>query len=194
MDNPIFSEIIGFLQNSSDGKTIANQTNLPPEDMHKIAQEVIPKITEKMKNSPQTLGDLFSIFMQNKDDPQSLLNAQPGFDQQKAQSEGHDILKALFGGRQQTAQVAEEVSQKTGISAIDISSLLPVLAAMATKILSGKADTAAADGENSTEAKNNYFSEILGFLDANKDGSISDDLGRIGQQILGEFFGDKKNP
>lgn len=64
--------------------------------------------------------------------------------------------------------------------------MLPMIAAMATKLLGGKMDIMS--GANNPGVKENYFNEILGFLDANKDGSISDDLGRIGKQIMGNLF------
>lgn len=196
MDNNIFSEFLNLLQNSSDGKTLVAQSNVPPADIQKVAQAVLPKITEQVKSSPQTLGDLFAIFTQNKDDPDSLLNSQPGFDKQQAHNEGAEILKTLFGGSGQTNQVAEEVSQKTGVSIVDISSMMPMLAAMATKILGNKAN-AVTQGNSSelqdSEAHGRSLNEILGFLDINKDGSISDDLGRMGQQILGNLFKEDKN-
>ena len=193
MDSTIFSELAHYLQNSNDGKAIVQQSNVSSADVHKVAAAVIPKITEQVKNSPQTLGDLFRILAQNKDDPKSMLNSKPGFDHQQAKSEGNEILKALFGSHEQTAKVADDVSQKTGVSVIDISSMLPMLAAMTTKLLGGKAEALSAGNNASPEEKENQLNEIFGFLDINKDGNISDDLSRMGKQVLANLFNKDSN-
>lgn len=186
MENSIFSEIINFMQNHSDGQKVVEQSSLPPSDVHQVAKEVVPKITEQVKKDPQTLGELFRIIAQNKNDPQSMLNSNPGFDKQQAQKEGNQILQALFGGSGQTAQIADEVSQKTGVSSNDISSMMPMIAAMATRLLGGKVDTMGNGAD--PQSQQSSLNELLGFLDMNKDGSISDDLSRIGQKILGNLF------
>ncbi|KTC88116.1 MULTISPECIES: DUF937 domain-containing protein [Legionella] len=189
MDNSIFSEIMNFIQNHSDGQKMVEQSNVSTSQMHKVAQEVVPKITEQVKNDPQTLGDLFKIIAQNKNDPQSLLNSKPGFDQEQVQNEGSQILQAIFGGSNQTSKIADDVSQKTGISVVDITEMLPMIAAMATKLLGNKVDTMSDQGDSASQQKS--LNEILGFLDINKDGSISDDLGRMGQKIMGNLFGNQ---
>ncbi|KTD36585.1 hypothetical protein Lnau_1569 [Legionella nautarum] len=189
MDNSIFSEILNFIQNHSDGQKMVEQSNVSTSQMHKVAQEVMPKITEQVKNDPQTLGDIFKIIAQNKDDPQSLLNSKPGFDQQQVQNEGSQILEAIFGGGNQTSKLANDVSQKTGISVVDINEMLPMIAAMATKLLSNKVDTMG--GQEGSAGQQKTLNELLGFLDINKDGSISDDLGRIGQKIMSNLFGNQ---
>jgi len=189
MENSIFSEIMNFIQNHSDGQKIVEQSNLSPSDVHKVTQEALPKITEQVKNDPQTLGDLFKIFAQNKDDPQSLLNSKPGFDQQQVQNEGSQLLQAIFGGGNQTAKVADDISQKTGVSVVDITEMLPMIAAMATKLLGNKVDTTESGGAAGSQNPQQSLNELFGFLDLNKDGSISDDLGRISKQIMGNLFG-----
>lgn len=186
MANSIFTEVINFLQNHSDGQKVVEESNLPASDVRKVTQEVVPKITEQVRKHPRTLEDLFEIIEQNKDDPQSMLNSKPGFNQKQAQNEGNQILQALFGGGTKASQVANDVSQRTGVSIIDISSMMPMIAAMATKMLSGKVESVTQG--SSSGNRQNPVNEVLSFLDANQDGSIDDDLARIGQQILGNLF------
>lgn len=191
MDNSIFTEFLTLLQNNNDVKTIQQQKQIPDEDMHKVAQEVVPKIAEQVKSSPQTLGDLLRIFTEKKNDPGSMLNSEQGFDQQTVKNDGNEILNTIFGSGNQTTQVASEVSQKTGVSIEDICSMLPMLATMATKLLGNKADSltsANTNTETTNETPQSPFEQILGFLDDNKDGSITDDLGRMGQKIMGNLF------
>lgn len=184
MDKTIISELVNFLQHNADGQKIVEQGGLDSSEMHKIAEELVPKITAQVKTSPQSLNSLLEIVAQNTQDPSSLLNSQPGFDQQKAHSEGNDILQSLFGSNGQTSRIVDEIAGKTGISATQINSMLPMLTAMATKVLSGQSATNNENGEGST-----YLHQLLGFLDTNKDGSVMDDLGRMGEQWIKKFFG-----
>lgn len=186
MNDKIMNEFMHFLQNSADGKKITDHSELPPDELKQVAEAIIPKMTDQMQNSSQSLSDLFAIISHNKENPNSLLNAQPGFDTQKAQAEGHQILQSLFGQSVQTDQLATEISQKTGLSASQISAALPMLATFATKVLSGGMETKA-NGEQSGFA-NSFMQQIVGLLDSNQDGSVVDDLANMGKQLLGKFL------
>jgi hypothetical protein len=186
MENSIFNEIANFLQNHSDGKKIVDQSNLSASEVHKVAKEVVPKITEQVKNNPDTLGDMFKIFSQNKDNPNSLLNTKSGFDQQKAQDEGNQLLQAIFGSGQ-TSKIADDVAQKTGVSVMDITGILPMITGMATKLLGNKVDSIGSTASASDPKSS--ANQLFGFLDITPSG----DLGRIGQQIMSNLFKGQNN-
>ena len=80
MNAEILNELIHYLQNSPDAKKIEKQSNLSPDELIQVAQQMIPKMTNQVQNSSQTLSDLFAIIAQNKDNPKSLLNHKSGFD------------------------------------------------------------------------------------------------------------------
>ena len=62
MDSTIFSELVRYLQQNQDGQKVIQQSNVSPAQVQKVAEAVLPKITEQVQNSPQTLADLFRIL------------------------------------------------------------------------------------------------------------------------------------
>ncbi len=115
-------------------------------------------------------------------------------------TDGGGILGHILGGQQ--PQVEQGVAQASGLNMQQVSRLLPILApivmAAIGKYMSGRnASPQDLSGALQQEAAvsrraapSGAIGALTGFLDADGDGSISDDLmARAGQSALGTLFG-----
>ncbi len=115
-------------------------------------------------------------------------------------TDGGGILGHILGGQQ--PQVEQGVAQASGLNMGQVTKLLPILApivmAAIGKYMSGRnaspADLSGALTQEATVARHaaptGAMGALTGFLDADGDGSITDDLmARAGQAGLGRLFG-----
>ena len=115
-------------------------------------------------------------------------------------TDGGGILGHILGGQQ--TQVEQGVAQASGLSGGQVAKLLPILApivmAAIGKYMSGRnasaQDLSGALQQDATVARKaapaGAMGALTGFLDADGDGSIADDLmARAGQAALGKLFG-----
>ena len=86
-------------------------------------------------------------------------------------AEGNSILGHIFGSKEVSRNVAQHASQETGISSSILKQMLPYVATAVMGALSKKMTPAAgATSEPQTQ------SMLLSWLDADKDGSVIDDM------------------
>jgi len=91
--------------------------------------------------------------------------------------DGNGILGHIFGSKEVSRVVASEASARTGLAAGMMKKMLPVVAAMVMgslgkKVLSG----ALGGGSSSAPASGGLMDMLSGFLDADHDGWVVDDL------------------
>ncbi len=114
-----------------------------------------------------------------------------------AQSAGEGILRHVLGGRQQ--QVQQGLGQATGIDAGQMGSLLSMLAPVVMGALGKARRTQGVDAgglgamlgqeQQRIERKDPGLGGLLGgLLDADGDGSVVDDITRIGGSLLGSLL------
>ncbi|HLV02060.1 MAG TPA: DUF937 domain-containing protein [Acidobacteriota bacterium] len=111
---------------------------------------------------------------------------------------GDGILKHVFGNRR--SGVEESLQRASGLRGESISKLLALLAPVVMGAL-GKAQRSQGIGagdlsgtlqqEAQSSAAASPFGSLLALLDSDRDGDVTDDVGRIGSQLLGRLF-DKK--
>ena len=115
-------------------------------------------------------------------------------------TDGGGILGHILGGQQ--PQVEQGVAQASGLNAGQVAKLLPILAPIVMAAIgkymnsrnAGPADLSGALAQEATVARQaaptGVLGALTGFLDADGDGSITDDLmARAGQAGLGKLFG-----
>ena len=89
--------------------------------------------------------------------------------------DGNGILGHILGSKDVSRAVAQRASEKTGLGVDILKKMLPVVAAMAMGTLSRQ--TASARSSASAVAPDSGLMGMLGqFLDANRDGSVLDDV------------------
>lgn len=110
---------------------------------------------------------------------------------------GGAILGHIFGGRRGT--VEQGVGRSSGLSSGQVAQLMAMLAPIVMGVLGRMKQTKQLDPnrlpevlQQSREQGEKEIPGLGGILDANHDGSVADDLLRMGSSALGGMFG-KKN-
>jgi hypothetical protein len=109
---------------------------------------------------------------------------------------GGAILGHIFGGRR--SSVEQGVGRASGLDAAQVAQLMAMLAPIVMGVLGRMKQSKGLDAnrlpdvlQQSREQGEKEVPGLGGLLDANKDGSVADDLLRMGSSALGGMFGKK---
>lgn len=109
---------------------------------------------------------------------------------------GGAILGHIFGNRR--GSVEQGVGRASGLDGAQVAQLLAMLAPIVMGVLGRMKQTKGLDAnrlpevlQQSRELGEKELPGLGGLLDANKDGSVADDLLRMGSSALGGMFGKK---
>ncbi len=111
----------------------------------------------------------------------------------EAAKDGDAILGHIFGSKEVSREVAARASSQTGISSSLLKKMLPILASVvmgvvSKKVLSGGSSRSSSGidfNQPSARSSGGGIGDILGgFLDADKDGSVMDDLFNIARKFI----------
>lgn len=172
-------------QGGTGAQQLGRQFGLEESQVSSALSALVPALAagfQQNMSSPQGLDGLLSALgggrhQQYVDDPNAL--GRPD-----TTADGNGILGHIFGSKDVSRQVASRASAKTGISESVLKSMLPVVAAMAMGSMSKQV---AASPTQATGARpaGDLLGMLTPMLDANRDGSIVDDV--VG--MLGRFSG-----
>jgi hypothetical protein len=172
-------DLLGMLLNQGGGQAVrqlGNDFGLDENQTLSAISTLLPALGQGLARNASAQGGLESLLgaltggqhQRYLEDP-SILSRQETID------DGNGILGHILGSKEVSRQVAQQTSEKTGISADVLKKMLPVVAALAMGALSRQ--NAGAQGMAPAAAPGEGLAGMLGqFLDANRDGSIADDL------------------
>ncbi len=101
-------------------------------------------------------------------------------------ADGNGILGYVFGSKEVSRQVAARAAQSSGVGPEILKQMLPVVAAMVMASMAKRAQAApSAGGVGRPERRGGLMDMLTPMLDANRDGSMMDDVAGI----LGKFLG-----
>jgi hypothetical protein len=110
---------------------------------------------------------------------------------------GAAILGHILGGRR--APVEQGIGKAAGLNAGQVAQLMTILAPIIMGVLGRMKKNKEVDGDRLPDVLNTGRTQaeqeipgLGGMLDANNDGSITDDLLRMGSSALGGMFGGKR--
>jgi hypothetical protein len=110
---------------------------------------------------------------------------------------GAAILGHILGGRR--APVEQGIGKAAGLNAGQVAQLMTILAPIVMGVLGRMKKNKEVDGDRLPDVLNTGRTQaeqeipgLGGMLDANNDGSITDDLLRMGSSALGGMFGGKR--
>jgi hypothetical protein len=195
--------LMDILGESLDDRTvgqIGQQIGVDQETAQGAVSAAIPVIVAALaRNASDPTGASALHGALERDHDGSLLDDLGGFLGGGASSSlGGSILGHVFGG--QRGGVESSLGRSTGLDGASIAKLLAMLAPIVMAALAKKRGQEGLDsggltdllgGEQSRmqEASPDAFGAITGMLDANHDGSIADDVARLGGGLLGSLFG-----
>jgi len=195
------SSILELLAGSLGGgavNQIGEKLGLDPATTGKVVSAAIPLlVTALAKNSstPQGAQSLHTALSNDHDG--SVLDDVMGFlGSAQGGGAGAGILKHVLGDKQEAVQTG--LGQSTGIDPSSVGQILEIVAPMVMGALGrqtqqsgmdagGLTDFLQGQAQSARQAQPDVLGSVLGMLDANKDGSIIDDVGGI----LGKLFGKK---
>ncbi len=161
--------------------TLAKNFGLNGSQASAVIGQLIPALSRGMQKNTQSEDGLDALIgalkggkhNQYLDNPEDLLKS-------KNIDDGNKILGHLFGEKQVSREVAARAATNTGVDSSIIKKMLPVIASLAMGAMSKQSSQA---GINSPQSSG--VSDMLsGFLDADGDGSIADDLLGMASKFL----------
>lgn len=197
------ASLMDLLGESLDDRTvgqIGQQIGVDRETARDAVSAAVPVIVAALaRNASDPAGADALNGALERDHDGSLLEDLGGFLGGGASSSlGGAILGHVFGGRR--GGVESSLSRSTGLDGASVAKLLAMLAPIVMAALAKKRGEAGLDGGGLTDLLGgerdrmqqqapDAFSAITGMLDANHDGSIADDVARMGGGLLGSLFG-----
>ena len=197
------SSVIDLLTQSLGGgavQQIGQQLGLDDDRTEKAVSAALPMLLSALANNSQQRGGAESLVgALDRDHDGSVLDDVAGFLGQgrSAQSAGTGILRHALGGRQGAA--TQGLSRMAGIDAGQAGSVLSMLAPLVMGALGrakrqqrlGPSDIGQMLGRERQRMASNdsaAMGMIGSLLDADGDGSIGDDVARMGVGMLGKLF------
>lgn len=174
-------------QNRGQIEQLANNFGISEDQIQAAMAQMVPALSQGVKKNISNQSGLDSLLkalasgnhQQYVEKPESLTN-------DAAVLDGNNILGHILGSKDVSRAVADRASTNTGIDSSLLKQLLPMIASMMMGSLSKQTSgNAALSGLSSADGSSNDALDMLGgLLDADKDGSVVDDL--IG--IAGKFL------
>jgi hypothetical protein len=179
----ILDEILSA-QGGGAAQQLGRQFGLDESQVSAALSALVPALAAGLQSnmsSPQGLAGLVSALgggqhQRYVEDPGAL--GRP-----ETTADGNGILGHIFGSKDVSRQVASRASAQTGIGEGVLKSMLPVVAAMAMGAMSKR--MAAAPAAPGVQASGDLLGMLTPMLDANRNGSIVDDV----MGLLGRFSG-----
>jgi len=179
------SNILEMLLSNNNGsavKELSKQFGLEEAQTKTAMEELIPALSRGMQNNTSSapgMDDLLDALRTGKhtqymDDPTLMGKAETTKD-------GNDILGHIFGTKEVSREVANQVSQKSGLSSTVLKKMLPIVATLAMGALS----KGVLGGNNNTRGRTASAGGLVGsLLDTDRDGSIWDDVLKIAAKTM----------
>ena len=166
----------------------------------KAVSSALPMLLAALTRNASSGSGAKSLFSAlEKDHDGSILDDIGSFLGGDQSGPGEGILKHVLGGKRSTVENA--VSQSSGLDVGSVSKLLTMLAPLVMGSLGRVRQQEGLDTDGMTsllqseiksaQQKGLAPSSLLSLLDADKDGSVVDDLADLGKGMLGNLFGNK---
>ena len=155
-------------------------------DARNVLSEMVPALSRGMQNNLSKQGGLESLLgALKKGNHQRYLDQPENLAGDQATQEGNAILGHLFGSKDVSRRVARHAAGETGVDEGMLKRILPVIATMVMGSVSKQAGGQNLLGGLSAGESEPAAAGLLSqFLDADKDGSVIDDV--LG--MAGKFF------
>jgi hypothetical protein len=177
-------ETILNAQNGDVVKQVASNFQLDETQARSAMAALVPALGQgitRNASSAQGLDELIGALARGNhsryiEEPAAALD-------QGAVADGNNILGHVFGSKDVSRQVASRAADSTGIDSSILKQMLPMLASVAMGAMS-KQGFAGGSAASQAGGGSDLGSLLTGFLDADKDGSILDDVMGMASKFL----------
>ena len=180
-------ESILAAQNGGAVQQLGRQFGLGEDQTAAALAALVPALAAGFSRNVQQEGGLSNLaaalaggrHSQYLDDPNSL-------QQPAATADGNGILGHIFGSKDVSRQVAARAAQSSGVGPDILKQMLPVVAAMVMASMAKRAQAAPSAGSPGAGLPGGGLMDMLApMLDANRDGSMMDDVAGMLGKVLG---------
>jgi len=182
-------DILDLIRSAQGGgavQQLGQQFGLDEAQVSSALAALVPALAAGVQNnasSPQGLDSLIGALSGGQH--QRYVEDVGTLEQADTVADGNGILGHIFGSRDVSRQVASHAASQTGIGEGVLKAMLPVVAAMMMGAMSKRMGQPAALGGD-TGAGGGLLGMLAPALDANRDGSMVDDVaGLVGRLLSG---------
>lgn len=173
--------LLGMLLDNQDSpalQQLAAGFGLNEGDARKVLTEMVPALSRGMHNNLSKQGGVEDLLgALGKGNHQRYIDQPESLAGEQATREGNAILGHLLGSKDVSRRVANHASGKTGVDESLLKKMLPVIATMVMGAVSKQAGAQNLQGGLSFAGTGSGSAGLLNqFLDADKDGSVLDDI------------------
>ena len=177
--------LLGMLlesQGSPALQQLAKGFGLNEGDTRNVLTEMVPALTRGMQNNLSTQSGLESLLgALGKGNHQRYVDQPESLSAAEATRDGNAILGHLLGGKEVSRRVARHAAGKTGMNEGLLKKMLPVIATM---VMGAVSKQAGAQNLSAGASGSGTPGLLTQFLDADKDGSVLDDIMGIAGKFL----------
>ena len=151
---------------------LARNFGIDEQQAKSAMAQMVPALSQGLKRNMESEEGLASLMQAlQRGDHQRYVDQPETLAEAGATSEGNAILGHIFGSKDVSRAVAERAAGGSGLDAGLLKKMLPVVASMVMGGLSKQTGGGGAAGSGG-----GVVEMLSGFLDADKDGSVVDDL------------------
>jgi hypothetical protein len=167
-------------------RQMANNFNLDERQARSAMGELVPALARGMRNnasSPQGLNDLLGALTRGQH--QRYLEHPEALQDAATIEDGNGILGHVFGGKEVSREVASRAAARSGVDAGILKQMLPMLATLAMGTMAKNGLGGAGAAGQPAQGSSGGVGDLLGsFLDADRDGSVLDDLAGMAGKLF----------
>ncbi len=178
--------LLDMVMNAQNGdliRQLANQMQLDEGQARSAVGALVPALGRGISNnasSPEGLDDLIGAL--SRGNHSRYIEQPAALGDSAAVDEGNGILGHIFGNKDVSRQVAARAAESSGVDSSILKKMLPMLASVAMGAMAKQGFGSGSTSQPAGDQGGGLGGLLAGFLDADKDGSILDDvLGMAGK-------------
>ena len=186
--------LLETLLKAGDGKSgiveqIAGKFGLDANQANSALSNLLPAISRSIQKNVEGEKAPSLLSALNTGSHQRYLDEPSTLSNQETIDDGNAILGHLFGSKDVSRNTAAHAAEKTGISADILKKILPMVAAAAMGAVSKQTSksgllSSAIEQENTEGSSSDASAMLTAFLDADKDGSVMDDVLSMAKRLF----------
>jgi len=175
-------------QNGGMVNQLAKNFGLGSNDAKNAIGQLLPSLSRGIQNNISKPGGLESLLgALQKGNHQQYIDSPDSLNRSNTVTDGNNILGHILGSKDVSRNVAGHASQKTGLDAGILKKMMPLIATMAMGAMGKQASGGGALSQLASGGRQQSSSLLGGlssFLDADKDGSVADDLLNLAKKFF----------
>ena len=178
-------DIILSNQNGNQIQQLAKNFGISDTQAKAAVVQMVPSLTQGMRKNISSESGFGSLMqaLQNGNHQKYVDQADTLADGQ-AVIDGNGILGHILGGKDQSRALAAQASAQTGLDSGILKKMLPVVASVMMGSLNKQAASSGMLGNQAPSASSGMMGMLSGLLDADKDGSVVDDLAGMASKLF----------